>query len=896
MRTLATTVYKTLPAQMLSEKIKKQEQWQKKQMDRLEQIGRIQFLDNLKLLENYEMLKGKFIPTHYFETGEYNDMLSQLSQDFQLPNYLRHYDIISPIINAMSGEMQEHPDNFRIRRFDEGFSNVFIREKTRLLMLYLQEEIQTEINKALVEQGYDPTGESVDFKDDEDRQQYLQVISQKKQELTPPEIQTYMHVKWSDIGEIFGQHQLDKDKEHFNLKYKEKIEFEDLLISARCWRHFFVNSNGHQQETWNPVTTFYHKSPDVEYPEDGDYIGQQFFLTPSDIVNRFGEYMSAEQIKMFDQDDSEFTRKGLKKGESVLSGDDGAVDGYGIPYGTLAPFMNYPDYRMQVEGLGFDPMLPIPSVDDNFWSNLATGRYSLDINGYVRCTMAYFKSKKKQGYYCYFDTELEMIRNIIVDENFVIPEEVTVYSNKNWKENKDIPDTLTWTWVDEVYQGYKFSIGGTRLEKDLYLEVRPCDLQIDNPYIPGTKKLPVIGCLNNSRNTHPVPLVDLIKPDQIGHNVAMNQLYQIMEREVGRFMILDVNILPRFKNWGGEQGYEKFINVARALGITIADTSPQNTKGANAGGQLPKMIDLDESSRMASRMNIANAFEQNAKRRVGVSDQRLGDIGRGETATGINQGISKSYTQTRSYFTGFFDYKRRCLAFNLDAALFVQQNNPNIQLSYTNTDLTRAFFSLNGQENLQGVKLSVYVVNSQEAIRQTELIRNLFMNNNNTDASPVDLVTMITSNSPAEMKAQLAKSYADTQQRMQEEQSLKRESLQLQDQAAKRNEEWEREKFYAKLDSEEQQAYIKTFALQKNNLQDQDNNSIPDILEYDKLNAKATKDIRDNDLQRERNRIAQEQIESNNRNVDKNIRLQEKKLRQEERIKNKELSHRKGGK
>jgi hypothetical protein len=879
-------VNKGLPSQMLPVKQKETDEWQHANMDRLEQIGRQQFMDNLKILENYEMTGGKFIATHYMENDQYQDMLSQLSAEFDLPNYLRHYDIISPIINTMSGEMQEHPDNFRIRRYDDGFTNAFIREKTRMMMRFINEDMQIEIDKALVSMGFNPNADEVKFDSEEQRQQYVQTLDQKRKELTPKDIEYYMHYKWHDLAELWGQHQTEHDNEHFNRKEKDRIEFEDLLKTASCYRHFYVSGDHFCEETWNPISTFKHKSPDTPNPEDGDYIGQQFYLTPAAFLNRYGRYLTAEQMKQFDPDDREFKDK---KKKEKLSGT-GPADAWGIPYGSLVPWINYPDHKLQVEALGFDPLNPIPAVDDSFWATLHSGYYNLNTEGLVMVTEAYWRSRKKEGYYTFIDPELGMIRNIIVDEDFEWPEGTKVYDNELWTKYKDTPGTLTWTWTDEIWMGVKAGTGNTRLEEDLYINVHPCELQLENPDDPSVKVLPVCGAYTIARNTEPTSMVDLVKADQIGHNVAMNQLYLLMEREVGKFIIMDANILPRFKDWAGERGMEKFITTARSLGITVADTSPANAKGANAGGQLPKMIDLDESARMLSRLRIAESFEVMAKRRVGFSDQRMGDIGKEETATGVNQGIAKSYTQTRSYFNVFFDYKKRYLRMALNTALHVQSRNPDILLTYNKSDMSRAFFALNGQEHLTTVKLNIYVTDSQEALRQTELIRQLFMNNNNTNISPVDLATMVTSNSPVEMKAQLSKTYEEQQELIRQKQQMEQQAQQMAQQQYEDKIAWEKESFYAKLDNDRELAYIKTFGgINASPTQDVDQNEIPDVLEYDKLAAKADHDNETLKLQKEKNDLSRQKLRSDERGANLDRRLKAKELQTRKEIEDKKL-------
>src|SRR6478735_4640810 len=119
----------SLPAQMIPLS-KKTDAWKEDTMDALEDIGYFQYLNNLYLVENYQMVKGKFIFNHYLEQDEYSDMVHQLSREFEVPNYLRHYDIISQVINTLSGEYQKRPDNFRVKGFDENTTNNYIREKS----------------------------------------------------------------------------------------------------------------------------------------------------------------------------------------------------------------------------------------------------------------------------------------------------------------------------------------------------------------------------------------------------------------------------------------------------------------------------------------------------------------------------------------------------------------------------------------------------------------------------------------------------------------------------------------------------------------------------------------------------------------------------------------------
>jgi hypothetical protein len=811
----------TLPAQMIPLS-QKGTSWKKACLDALEQIGTHQYHQNISLIENYEMVKGKFIFKHYLEQDEYTDMLSQLSKEFEIPNYLRHYDIISQVINTLSGEYQKRPDNFRVKGYDENTSNNYIREKTRLLLEYVTQQIEQEINAKLAEQGLDPN--QTEFQSEEEQQQYQEQIQQARQAMTPPEIEKYMKFTWQDTAEIWGQYQLELDKQRFNLPEKERKEFEDMLIADRCFRHYYLTGNGYNQETWNPVNTFFHKSPEVDAIEDGDYVGRILYLTVADIIDRYGFLMTKRQLKQLEQDKDKGQHNTKK-------------DAYGVPYGVNVP-AGYAEGKLMQDTFGFNPLNPIPTMDGDLLADVANHNpYYLNTLGYIKVVEGYWKSQKKIARVNYVDPMTGIPASTLVDETFVVPEGFVEKDSSLYEDDTEM-NTVIWTSVNETWGGVKICPHTTDLKEPLYINVKPLPFQFKGDTNPYFCKLPVCGQIFNNRNSQSMSLVDLMKPHQIGYNVAMNQLYQIMQREVGRFLMMDVNMLTNIKDWGGENAYEKFLLMAKTLGVTFVDTSPQNMQGANPSNSVPKDVDLDESARMLSRMKIAEFFESRALAQVGITPQRLGQVTASESATGTQQAVSQSYAQTESYFTRFSEYKKRTLKMNLDIAQYVQSKEKDVTVSYVKSDMSRAFLKLNGTELLLA-DLHCYVTNSQEDVRQLETLRQLFMTNNNMGASPADLATVIMSNSPAEIKAQLNAASERQQQQIQQQQEIDQQKIQTQRELAQAKMEFDAEQNALDRETELQKAYIASFSRQMDNTTDEDGNGIADLLEYERFALEA---------------------------------------------------------
>ena len=50
-------------------------------------------------------------------------------------------------------------------------------------------------------------------------------------------------------------------------------------------------------ELWNPVLTFYQKSPDTRYISDSNYAGKCEMKTISDVIDDYGYLMSKKQLE-----------------------------------------------------------------------------------------------------------------------------------------------------------------------------------------------------------------------------------------------------------------------------------------------------------------------------------------------------------------------------------------------------------------------------------------------------------------------------------------------------------------------------------------------------------------------------------------------------------------------
>ena len=886
----------SLPRQQLTLKKKLEEmdkygnsKWMKDCLDSLEALGRYQFYQNLALRDNYRIVSKEFDLKHYMDSSNYYDITSAVTQEFEVPYHLKHYDIIGKAIMMLVGEYVKKPDIFFVRASDSESTNERVRVKTQLLQSYMQQEIQKEITRKLVEMGLDP--DRKEFKDEQEAQQYQEEIKQKYKELTPEGIEKYMKYDYRTSAEHWGQAVLSNDRVRFNFKELEKVEFTDMLIADRCFSHMYLTPTGYNLEYWNPINTFFHQSPEVRYVEEGDYAGRVFYMNKSQAIDRFGWRMQEEQIRMLYPKDMT-DRAGNVYGEFFNA--------------TQFPFPAYRDYANVTTSLGYDPFnnTPVGNLPALTTEDLNTGfpNYQFATGDLVQITEGYWRSQRRIGFLKTTNPETGEPISTMVDDNFV-PSQFGIEELKNTSVAKGLdtqPDnTVLWTWVTHIWQGCKINANFSQSVEDrdrnaIYFDIKPCDFQFKGDYTPFQPKLPICGGVFNNRNAKSNSLVDLMKPYQIAYNAFMNLAYGIAQRNNGKFFIMDARVLSNFKDWGGEQAAQKAMTIAKELGWLPIDPSSSNLAG---GGQFNQFAvhDLDESDKVSRLIQLAVTFEEQGFKQIGITPQRQGQVQASETATGVQASINNSYSVTEPYFENFYNYKRRKLKMLLDLAQYVASKEKDIVLTYTTSDLGNAFIKTTGTEVMLR-DLGVNVDNSQDAIQDLEFAKKIALQNNTTGLPMSALISMISLKSPKDIQKALEDAEDKLNQRKQEEQQHQQEMQQEQIKAAK-----------------EQQAQQQAFEAQQNQLdreneirramissmgfdQDIQGNNMIDVVEQGKLAIDQSNQAFNQSVQTQQmaqgqmDSIRKHQLEKEKVNLtQKQIDLKEKEIKsreQQEKLKN----------
>src|SRR5690606_4131340 len=117
-------------------------------------------------------------------------------------------------------------------------------------------------------------------------------------------------------------------------------------------------------------------------------------------------------------------------------------------------------------------------------------------------------------------------------------------------------------------------------------------------------KLPVSGIISSNF------IANKIRPYQIAYNICLNQIMNMMEKELGLFFLFDINLLPtEYKVYGDtDQALMKLQDFIKDTGIAPIDTNKQNTQQNMSQANTFMYQDLSYTNHISARMQWAENY------------------------------------------------------------------------------------------------------------------------------------------------------------------------------------------------------------------------------------------------------------------------------------------------
>ena len=790
------------PDQFKTEKEKEDESWIKNTMDYFSNKAYAEYVKNRDtFVKNYDLMKGILRMEDFYQEPDVKSFTEMLQADLELPTYVKHYSIVTTPVNELVGEISKRPDTYRVKAFDDDSQAEELQFKTETLQKFIINKAKQKILEKVAIAGQEPP---------EPEELDQMTMDQVKDQLD----------SYTSQAEKWANHVLTCTKAEFNIKEKSEDTFRDMLISAREFYHIYEDNSktGFNIEVANPKNTWFLTTPDRKWISDPTGRAQGAYAAGTVQVMELSEIIEA--IPDLTKEEIDHLRSSLQDyglinvRESNL-GNPNAPEGIdSVQYDTFDPLVL--QTRMMIES-------EMKENNDGLKDFLGlTNNVSSFGYKYV-VVRSYWISKKKIGKLIYLD-ELGNEQSILVDESY---------------KSGTIPtqQSLEWGWINQWYQGIKIG-------PDIY-HIKPFKL---------FNYCPIIGTTFEVKNTEARSLVDLMKPFQVIYNVCMNQLYKLLEKEVGKVQLMSLRHIPIPKDGDAQDALDIWEMEARNRGVVFIDDSPENLKAPSSFNQFTA-LDLTRTQEIQSRYTLAQQIKAECWELVGMSRQRMGSISASETATGTNTAMQQSYSQTEPLFVAHEYVMGQLYQAIIDAALYIASSKPQSTLSYITSEGLSAFVQVNG-DDLKFRDLKVFATNRPEDTQMFNELRQLAQPLMQNGGSLYDVIELYGTKSMREMKKTF-KDLRDKQEAMQQQaQQLEQQKVQQQNEQAQaqmqqviqmKEADQAHDDYQRELDrlSKEKIAIIQATGFGNVEAEDTNVNAIPDVLEMSKLaqaESKATKD------------------------------------------------------
>jgi len=789
------------PDQFKTEKEKQDESWIKNTMDYFSNKAYAEYVKNRDtFVKNYDLMKGILHMEDFYQEPEVRSFTDVLTADLELPAYVKMYSIITTPVNELVGEISKRPDTFRVKAFDDDSQSEELQFKTDTLQEYIINQVKQQLTAKAAMQGEE-------------------IEPEQLQQMTMEQVKDQLD-SYTSVAEKWANHVLTCQKAEFNLKEKSEDAFRDLLISARQFYHIYEDNSklGFNVEVANPKNTWFLSTPDRKYISDPTGRAQGAYAAGTVQVMELSEII--ESLPDLTKEEIDHLRSSLQDyglinvRESNLGNPDAVPGQDSVMYDTFDPLVLQTrmiiESEMKENNDGLKDFLGLTNNVSSFGYKYVVVR-------------SYWISKRKIGKLIYID-EMGNEQSTLVDETY---------------KSGTIPtqQSLEWGWINEWYQG-------TKIGPDIY-HIKPYKL---------LNYCPIIGTTYEVKNTEARSLVDLMKPFQVLYNVCMNQLYKLLEKEMGKVQLMSLRHIPIPKDGDAQDALDIWEMEARNRGVVFIDDSPENLKSPSSFNQFTA-LDLTRTQEIQSRYTLAQQVKLECWELVGMSKQRMGSVSASESATGTNTAMQQSYSQTEPLFVAHEYVLGQLYQSIIDAALYVESSKPQSTLSYITNEGESAFVQVNGSD-LKFRDLKVFLTNRPEDTQMFNELRQLSQAIIQNGGTLYDVIELYSTKSQRELK-KVFKDLRDRQiaqqdqqmQLQQQQQEAQQQQAQAQQQFAiqQHEEQMAHDDYQKELDrlSKEKIAIIQATGFGNVASEDENSNSIPDVLEMSRLSNDQDKAAKD---------------------------------------------------
>jgi len=260
---------KNFPSQLIADS-KKDKKWCEQMLDAIvsrgDQDDGVSSKSKLKDIKNYQIYNG------VFAAGDYSYLTEQYGASY--PARLVNYPIVQPKIDLLLGEDLHRPMDTKVVTVNEDAVNRKEGHKTQLIMNKLLEDIKVEMGEMGLNTEHE--GDSLPI---------------------PEDIDAFMRYNYKEGIEEAVQDGL----EYLIGKYKYKNIFKeglrDLLITGKEIYRVLIKDGDPKVRRVDPRSTTFDLSGETDDLAEANWISEERWLSPNDIVDEFRDELTDEEIK-----------------------------------------------------------------------------------------------------------------------------------------------------------------------------------------------------------------------------------------------------------------------------------------------------------------------------------------------------------------------------------------------------------------------------------------------------------------------------------------------------------------------------------------------------------------------------------------------------------------------
>jgi len=465
------------------------------------------------------------------------------------------------------------------------------------------------------------------------------------------ELEDYMKYDWQDIREKMANQILRHYWAEQEFQNKFILGFKDALIMAEEIYQVDIVHSEPTLDKLNPLKVHAIRSGNSDRIEDSSIIILEDHWSPGKIVDYFHDQLKPEDIDYI----MDYTT--TKSGGSYSDDDQNHTllrDGVGLGFDS-----------------SMDAMFNIAEINGHYFSSDFT-----DENGNIRVFRVYWKSLKKVKKVKYY-TEFGEEESKIMSEEYI--------------PNKDMGEEVEDLWVNEWWEG-------TKIGKEIYLNMRPRQVQYNKISNPSYCHPGIIGQIYNTNQGKAVSLVDRCKNYQYLYDVLWDRLNKAIATNYGKIFELDLAKVP--ENWE----IDKWLHFAVVNKIAVIDSFKEGNHGAATGKLAGSMntqggraIDMETGNYIQQHIQLLEFIKMEMGEIAGVSAQRQGQVSSNETLGGVERSVNQSSHITEFWFHTHEQVKLRVLTAFLETAKVALKGN-NKKVQYILDDQSIEMLNIDGEE------------------------------------------------------------------------------------------------------------------------------------------------------------------------------------------------------